>query len=193
MDAAAWFGANDPSTANEDHAGNSMVAVLCWKKPCTSFVKCNIGTSWIDNTQNCGAAWILRDHSGHALCHSCRSYSMVPTKLEADLWSFFWAIESISSLKYERVVFESSSYLAGEAILRPVLFPQHSVLLQSIRAKLDLFRLCTVAFTHVEGNRCAEAIATSVTRDHRYSSYIACDGPFWLSTELQEEALRDDQ
>ncbi|KAH0877276.1 hypothetical protein HID58_064670 [Brassica napus] len=62
-----------------------------------------------------------------------------------------------------------------------------------IRDKLSFFRLWTVAFAHIEGNRCAEAIATSVTRDHRYSSYIAHAGPFWLASELQEEALGEDQ
>ncbi|KAH0862022.1 hypothetical protein HID58_079233 [Brassica napus] len=109
--------------------------------------------------------------------------------MEAELWSFLWAVESISSLRYERVVFESSSYLAGEAILRPSLFPQFNDMLQDIRDKLSFFRLWTVAFAHIEGNRCAEAIATSVTRDHKYSSYIAHAGPFWLASELQEEAL----
>ena len=193
VDAAAWFGANDPSSRNEELIQSSLVNVLRWQKPSASFVKCNIGTSWIDDRQNCGAAWILRDQSGQVLCHSRRSYSSVSNKMEAELWSFLWAVESISSLRYERVVFESSSYLAGEAILRPSLFPQFNDMLQDIRDKLSFFRLWTVAFAHIEGNRCAEAIATSVTRDHRYSSYIAHAGPFWLASELQEEALGEDQ
>ncbi|KAF2542678.1 hypothetical protein F2Q68_00029419 [Brassica cretica] len=40
-----------------------------------------------------------------------------------------------------------------------------------------------------EANRCADAIAISVTRDHRYASYIAKDGPFWLLPMIREDAV----
>ncbi|KAF3603474.1 hypothetical protein F2Q69_00033979 [Brassica cretica] len=41
------------------------------------------------------------------------------------------------------------------------------------------------------GNRCAHEIALSVTRDHRYQSYIARGGPFWLRALTLEEATDD--
>ncbi|KAF3556110.1 hypothetical protein F2Q69_00015612 [Brassica cretica] len=39
-----------------------------------------------------------------------------------------------------------------------------------------------------EANRCADAIARSVTRDHHYASYIEKGGPSWLLPMIRAEA-----
>lgn len=88
-------------------------------------------------------------------------------------------------------MFESSSYLAGEAILRPAEFLVFQDLLAHIRVKLTGFSLWNISYAHLEGNRCAHEIALSVTRDHRYQSYIARGGPFWLRTLTLEDAKDD--
>ncbi|KAF3511216.1 hypothetical protein F2Q69_00001987, partial [Brassica cretica] len=54
------------------HSGLS--SIVGWQKPCPSFVKCNIGSSWLNAKQNCGAAWMVRDHMGQPLVHGRRSY-----------------------------------------------------------------------------------------------------------------------
>ncbi|KAF3579831.1 hypothetical protein DY000_02032959 [Brassica cretica] len=41
---------------------------------------------------------------------------------------------------------------------------------------------------HSEANRCADAIARSVTRDHHYASYIEKGGPSWLLPMIRAEA-----
>ncbi|XP_056856691.1 probable F-box protein At1g60180 isoform X2 [Raphanus sativus] len=50
-------------------------SIVGWQKPCPSFVKCNIGSSWLNANQNCGVAWMVRDHMGQPLVHGRRSYS----------------------------------------------------------------------------------------------------------------------
>ncbi|CAH8309074.1 unnamed protein product [Eruca vesicaria subsp. sativa] len=63
------------------------------------------------------------------------------------------------------LVFESSSYLAGEAILRPEEFPCYQELLAHIQFQLGKFRLWNISYVPLGGNRCAHEIALSVTRD----------------------------
>ncbi|KAF2579252.1 hypothetical protein F2Q68_00001733 [Brassica cretica] len=61
-------------------------------------------------------------------------------------------------------------------------------MLNSIRRQLQSFRLWSIAFVRKEGNLCVDAIALSVTRDHRYQSYIARAGPSWLNQLITAEA-----
>ena len=100
----------------------------------------------------------------------------------------YWAVESLSTMRYEKMAFESNSYLAGEAVLNPKNFRHLSGLIGSTREKLSLLRLWSIAYVHKEANRCADAIALSVTRDHRYTSYIVKDGPGWLLPIILEDA-----
>lgn len=74
------------------------------------------------------------------------------------------------------MVFESTSYLAGDAALNPENFPHLSGLIGAIREKLSLLRLWSIAYVHKEANRCADAIALSVTR------------PGWLLPIILEDA-----
>ncbi|KAG2296147.1 hypothetical protein Bca52824_042816 [Brassica carinata] len=83
---------------------------------------------------------------------------MVASQLEAELLSFLW-----------NVVFESSSYLAGEAVTT-----------------------WSIAYVHSGANQSCEAIARSVTRDQRYASYVGKDGPSWLLPMIHADAVRAD-
>ncbi|KAF8091801.1 hypothetical protein N665_0435s0001 [Sinapis alba] len=66
-------------------------------------------------------------------------------------------------------------------------FPQFEALFSSIRQFLQRSRLWSIASVHSEGNRCARYnLSFSVTRDHRYQSYIARYGPSWLNQIIQE-------
>ncbi|XP_013594838.1 PREDICTED: uncharacterized protein LOC106303003 [Brassica oleracea var. oleracea] len=188
LESEAWSAANvgDKEDIDENTGGS---ALACWQKPCPSFIKCNIGSSWTDANRNCGVAWLTRNHCGAPLIHSRCSYSMVASSLEAELFIFLWATESISTLRHENVVFESTSYLAGEAVLSPDNFPQFRVLIDTIREKLSRLQLWSIAYVHSEANRCADAIARSVTRDHRYASYIEKGGPSWLLPMIRADAV----
>ncbi|XP_009139680.2 uncharacterized protein LOC103863679 [Brassica rapa] len=187
----AWAEVNILNSSQESDDMAAGNAIMKWEKPSLSFVKCNIDTSWVSATENTGASWLLRNSSGEPLLHSRRSFSAISTKLEAELLSFSWAIDCLSDLRFGKVVFESSSYLAGEAILRPEMFLGFQDLLAHIRDKLSGFRLWNISYAQLQGNRCAHEIALSVTRDQQYQSYIARGGPFWLRSLIKEDAKED--
>ncbi|KAH0868440.1 hypothetical protein HID58_075462 [Brassica napus] len=150
------------------------------------------GFSRNDANRNCGVAWLTRNHLGVSLIHSRRSYSMVASQLEAELLSFLWVAESLSTLRHKNVVFESSSYLAGEAVLNPDNFPMFHGLIDVIREKLSRLQLWSIAYVQSGANQCTEAIARSVTRDQRYASYVGKDGPSWLLPMIHANAVRAD-
>ncbi|KAG2265571.1 hypothetical protein Bca52824_072650 [Brassica carinata] len=187
----AWNAANMGDKEDiDENVGESALA--CWRKPYPSFIKCNVGLSWTDANRNCGVAWLTRNHLGVSLIHSRRSYSMVASQLEAELLSFLWVAESLSTLRHKNVVFESSSYLAGEAVLNPDNFPMFHGLIDVIREKLSRLQLWSIAYVQSGANQCAEAIARSVTRDQRYASYVGKDGPSWLLPMIHANAVRAD-
>ncbi|KAG2239624.1 hypothetical protein Bca52824_091582 [Brassica carinata] len=98
---------------------------------------------------------------------------MVASWLEAELFSFLWAAESISTLRHEI----------------PDNFLQFRVLIDTIREKLSRLQLWSITYVHSEANRCADAIARSVTRDHHYASYIEKGDPSWLLPMIRADAV----
>ncbi|CAH2061360.1 unnamed protein product [Thlaspi arvense] len=74
----------------------------------------------------------------------------------------------------------------GEAELLSLLWAVES--LAAMKQKNIAFEIWSLNYIPKEGNRAADAIALSVTRDHRYQSYISQSGPFWLNSLLIEEA-----
>ncbi|KAF2578955.1 hypothetical protein F2Q68_00003369 [Brassica cretica] len=155
----AWAEVNilNSSQVNDDDVDGAPI--VKWEKPCQSFVKRNIDSSWINETVNTGVSWILRNNSGEPMMHSRRSFSSIPTKLEAELLSFTWAIDCLSDLRCDRVVFESSSYLAGEAILRPEKFLGYQDLLGYIR----LLYLWNISYVHLEDSNLRIKILKKIT------------------------------
>ncbi|WZZ74961.1 hypothetical protein YC2023_086331 [Brassica napus] len=114
---------------------------------------------------------------------------MVASWLEAELFSFFVGRREHINVATRNVVFESTSYLAGEAVLSPDNFLQFRVLIDTTREKLSRLQLWFITYVHSEANRCADAIARSVTRDHHYASYIEKGGPSWLLPMIRADAV----
>lgn len=66
---------------------------LLWSRSFRGWVKCNVGSSWINAHLNSGASWILRNEQGNTLFHGRRSFSLVDSSLKADFYGLFWVVE----------------------------------------------------------------------------------------------------
>lgn len=159
-----------------------------WLKPIRGWVKCNVGVSWINCQQHCGASWILRDDKASVLFHGRRSYNHVETRLEADFNGLFWAVQNIINLHQKRITLEVTSRQVKEAIIHPHQYPMFRHIISQIRDALDTLEEWRIECIPYGINRCAQAIAVSVTRDYRYQSYIAREGPSWIRSLLNEDA-----
>ncbi|KAF3527223.1 hypothetical protein DY000_02037832 [Brassica cretica] len=57
-DTEIWFQANQPVVTERPRSDTST-----WMKPPFGTLKCNVGSSWYNDQQLSGAAWILRNHN----------------------------------------------------------------------------------------------------------------------------------
>ncbi|KAF3551728.1 hypothetical protein DY000_02003001 [Brassica cretica] len=189
-DADLWFQVNYPEAPlSIPTILPGPVHYLVWKKPRAADLKCNVASSWINWQSQSGASSILRNDRGETLLHSRRAYANPVSEIHAALLSLLWAVESMMHLRQRRVIFEFSLAGLRDALSLPESYPQFLCLfedLQSMLNRMDSWCLCLVSPTE---NRASESIARSVTRDNRSQSYVAQNGPVWLTTILQADAM----
>ncbi|KAG2306823.1 hypothetical protein Bca52824_026571 [Brassica carinata] len=161
-----------------------------WKKPPLSFIKCNVGVSWSEVSKTCGAAWIVRDSAGTTLVHSRRSFSGVTTSLQADLIALSWSAEAMVDLKFRNVIFESFSDKFADLSRNPLSHPPSYHAIHSIIRLIHSLPGSNLHFVANTSNMAASRIAQSVTDDQCLclQSYVARNGPRWLTAVLSEEA-----
>lgn len=182
-DSEIWFLANQA-----DGPTNTEAVTSSWLRPPVRSLKCNVGSSWSNDRSSCGASWILRNHNGETLMHSRRSFSMVTSSLSADLLSLHWAVESLANLKQTNVILEFSSPALCEALAHPNCYPLHAQIFESLNSLLPFLGPWCLRLAPSSENKVATEIAISVTRDSRLHSYVARNGPRWLSHLLNQEA-----
>lgn len=188
-DAKIWLELNKIETQIQP----AQTEIFHWSRPSPNFIKCNVSSSWINKNRNCGVSWLARDHMGLVVLHSRRSYSEVKSSFESDLLGIFWAVEGLSNLHFTKIILESSSRQTVQAISYPQQFPLFRNILYDIQHFLHTFEDWRIEFVSVSENRVANSIAESVTKDHRYQSYIARDEPSWLAGLIHSEAVFDSQ
>lgn len=137
-ESALWLSINKKNLGRERNLSEDQNVSRGWVKPTSPFSKCNIGVSWIHSHRNSGTGWLLHDDKGHVLLHSRRSFSKPSSKLEAELSSIYWAVESLANLKWHIVILEISSEEARKAINNPSDWPIFRNILYDILRCLDI-------------------------------------------------------
>lgn len=158
-----------------------------WSPPLWDEVKCNIGFSWSKKYALSGASWVVRDAMGTVLLHSRRSYSQVASVFEAKIRSWKWALESMQSLKFKKVLFGATTFEIIQALHKPTAWPS---LVSHIFPLLHLSNNKTrweIILEHIQYNLGTSRIARSVTSDYRISSYVAQGCPSWLGEFFDQE------
>ncbi|KAF2571102.1 hypothetical protein F2Q70_00000256 [Brassica cretica] len=92
---------------------------------------------WCKKSATVGAAWVVRDSHGWIQEHSRRSFSSISSVLDANLAVFLWVIESITSLKKNKVVFVSEF----QEMVDDVVHPSHWPVLQFQASELRVTRV----------------------------------------------------
>lgn len=181
LEADEWFLAQvveDELGAKETN--QVMVVEKRWSPPEHDWLMCNIGMDWVKKTNSLGVAWVVRNHRGVVLLHSRRAFSNIGSLEEARWTVVLWAMESMTSLHLEKVVFAGEFKEIFMAVQKPHLFPALSFQVGEINrllAGMLEFRLHYVVRAE---NRGASIIAQSVTREGRLHSYVAQGPPRWL-------------
>lgn len=134
-----------------------------------------------------GAAWVTRDSTGTVLLHSKRSSGGIQTKDEACFVSIAWDIESMKSLRYQKVHFALEGRMFVDAINNPKALPSFKFKVLEIRHLLRSFLEWRMLVEPYDANRGARLIATSAVLDLRYQSYVAKGHRKWCSNVFEND------
>ncbi|KAG2278722.1 hypothetical protein Bca52824_061277 [Brassica carinata] len=148
--------------------------------PRLGWVNCEFAMDWCKKSATVGAAWVVRDSHGWIQEHSRRSFSSISSVLDANLTVFLWVIESITSLKKNKVVFVSEF----QDMVDDVVHPSHWPVLQFQASELRVTRVV------VRGSlRSVSFIAQSVNNLGLWQSYVDADHPRWLDSLFVDERV----
>lgn len=131
----------------------------------------------------------MRDEKGVVLYHSRRSFSGISSLLQAKLVAIQWAAEAMCDLKLKNVILESAEVEVKNAMAHPLLYLGNYTDCSYALATIHSMVGGSLQFVSVSCNTLATAIAISVTRDRRHQTYVARQGPCWLSAQIRQEAL----
>ena len=179
MEAEIWLNLQKLSNVEAARAWLIPPSSSGWSKPLCGWTKCNVAASWVSRSSKSGGAWIARDNNGVALIHSRRAFSNAQDPLTAALISLLWSINDLRSLRMDKIIFETSSYCLRDVFLHPVANAPHRQLITANLNSLKGFVYWIVEHVVPDNNKVASLIAASVTKEHRYQSYVASGGPSW--------------
>ncbi|KAL0866109.1 hypothetical protein Bca101_045227 [Brassica carinata] len=188
-DAAVWLNLHNQLPKAEFDSLSLGPAIEKWQKPSVSCLKCNVGSSWDEVSKKGGAAWVVRDEKGRTLHHSRRAFSNVCSLFQANISALHWAAEAMRDLKLRKVIFEFSALEVKNAMDHPLLCFRESQSVSHALSAIYSIGDAKISYVSSSCNLIANLIAVSVTRDHRYQSYVARNGPAWLATQIGQEAL----
>nr|VDD45330.1 unnamed protein product [Brassica oleracea] len=159
---------------------NDVRAKKRWLPPEESWLMCNVAFEWNKDTHSLGGAWVVRNHRGVALTHSRRAFSRVGSLDDARLKTLLWALESMMSMRYDRMVFAGDFKELFLAFQNPHKWPALRFQVEEMRILLSRMKEFQLKKVSIEENGGASFIAQSITRQNRSQSYVAIGHPSWL-------------
>ncbi|KAG2305227.1 hypothetical protein Bca52824_033878 [Brassica carinata] len=161
--------AKTEAEANEEIACTVKQVQRRWKPP-----------SWMVNSGRMGVAWVLRNHIGVVIMHSRRAFSNISNLKDARFKSALWAVESMTSLHFNKIIFAGDFKELFQAAKRPHLWLVIRYQTGELNRLLALMEDFQLLWVSPGENRGATFIAQSVTRQGRLQLYVASGHPDWL-------------
>lgn len=164
----------------EESACNMVPKRRVWKPPPVGWSMCNVAFEWDKEAAILGVAWVLRNHRGVVLMHSRRAFSFISSLEDARFITAQWAMESMTSLHLNRIIFAGDFKELFLAMKKPHLWPVIRFQTDELSRLLALIEESQLLWVSPGENRGAAFIAQSVTRQRRFQSYVANGHPEWL-------------
>ncbi|KAG2311336.1 hypothetical protein Bca52824_022893 [Brassica carinata] len=188
-DSTFWFEAQECKDEEIETENREFQHRNRWEAPTAGSFKCNVGLQWSKQKKILGASWVLRNCDGEAILHSRRAFGNVGSYLDAKFLSLMWATESMRSHHVEKVVFEVEFGDLFGAVTKPKAWSAFRYQGNELRKVLAGFKEWDFMVVTSRVNRCAHAIAKSVTTEKRYLSYVARGNPQWLNDLFEADKL----
>lgn len=164
----------------EEEAQEDISSKLKWTPPPKDWLMCNIALDWNKSTRSLGVAWVVRNHRGVVLCHSRRAFAEIKSLDEAKMETLLWAVASMESLRFNKIIMAGDFEVLFGAIMRPLAWPAFRFQREEIVRVLSGIRDWKLLRTKKEENRGASFIAESVNSQGLVQSCVASGHPSWL-------------
>ncbi|XP_048628012.1 uncharacterized protein LOC125608690 [Brassica napus] len=152
-----------------------------WVSPPGEWLMCNFAFDWCKVRSLMGAAWVLRNGRGVVVCHGRRAFSAITSKDQAKLQVVLWTVESMRSMRFDKVVFAGEMEDLFGAVNRPQAWPSFLFQVGEIESEARGIEDVRWQVITKDQNGGATFIAQSVTNQNRMQSYVARSHPIWLS------------
>lgn len=144
-----------------------------WKPPEQDWLICNVVFELDKKTKLLGVAWVVRNHRGVVVIHSRRAFSNISSLEEARFTTLSWAVESMTSLHYNKAIIAGDFKELMLALRKPHLWPVLDFQVGEVSKLLEGIGEVKLRWAGREENRGVTFIAQSVTRQKRLNSYVA--------------------
>ncbi|KAG2272266.1 hypothetical protein Bca52824_066821 [Brassica carinata] len=160
--------------------------------PRLGWVNCEFPMDWCKKSATVGAAWLVRDSRGWIQKHSrTLQENSKDTEgknlLDAKLAVFLWVIESMTSLKKNKVVFVSDFQDMVDVVLHPIHWPALQFQASELRVALQDLEVWNLQVVVRGSLRSVSFIAQSVNNLGLWQSYVAAGHPHWLRLLFVDE------
>ncbi|EOA25424.1 hypothetical protein CARUB_v10018756mg, partial [Capsella rubella] len=149
-------------------------------KPAIGKLKCNVHSSWINDSSFCGGAWILRNHIGDVSYHARDAFFPRVNRIASELSCILWSLCSLRDMRFSSCEVWMDFHAAWEAISNPLAWPKYRSQTTKIWQVVRVMREVSFHLFSPKVNVLAKEIPYSVTRDGRLTSYLELGGPAWL-------------
>ncbi|KAG7564244.1 Ribonuclease H domain [Arabidopsis suecica] len=147
--------------------------VLRWLKPPLGCLKCNIHASWVSDTTHCGGAWIFRNHIGNVFFHARVAFLPMMNRISAKLHCILWCLRILHDLHIHTCEIWSDCTAAMTTLEKPLEWLKYRSQLDKIFQVILVMGKVRFNLSSPKANTLARDIANSVTKEGRFTSYLA--------------------
>lgn len=130
---------------------------------------------------------MLRNYRGEVKWLGGRAIPRTRSVLEVEAEGLRWAVITIASLQYNKVIFESDSKELIALVIGAEDRPRVRPIVQDIQQALHRFEEVQVVFSAREWNRVADKIAQESLSFQNHDPRLFSIVPVWLKTHMDAE------
>ncbi|XP_056842950.1 uncharacterized protein LOC130495557 [Raphanus sativus] len=161
-----------------------------WLPPAPTWLKCNTDGSWEKETDQGGAGWITRDHTGSLLWAGAKKMVGMGSALDSEAEALKWAICTMNGFRYKRVIFETDSLVLQKMIRgEEEVWPRMRPIIQDIQSVLSRQSEYVVEYYPRSGNKVADRIAKETAAFTSIVPKLYSIVPVWLNPCMEAEKL----
>ena len=159
-----------------------------WKAPPPQWIKCNTDGAWRKDHHRSGVGWIARNNIVQMLWAGAKNLQRMNSPIETEAEGIKWAMQSLCSLGYKQVIFETDSQILARMVVgKESTWPKLKPILQEIQHILSGNLGLKVTFFPREGNKAADRVANEAFSLENHVPKLHSILPIWLKSVCEAD------